>query len=109
MSPNEMVPEQVDMPSLLAYNDGMAKNTSGRQLTVRGVPEEVAKKLKKRAAEEGKSLNRVLVEALSLSAGMTGDSMRVHDLDWIAGTWVEDPEFDAALAAQDTVDEELWR
>lgn len=87
----------------------MKKDASGRQLTVRGVPEEVARSLKKRASEEGKSLNRVLVEALTLSAGIGGESMRAHDLDWIAGTWVEDPEFDAAIAAQDTIDEELWR
>jgi hypothetical protein len=31
-----------------------------------------------------------------------------HDLDDLAGQWVEDPEFDAAVEAQDQVDESLW-
>ena len=31
------------------------------------------------------------------------------DLDRLVGTWVEDPEFDEAIRAQDLVDEVLWR
>jgi hypothetical protein len=32
-----------------------------------------------------------------------------HDLDGLAGLWEEDPDFDAAIAAQHAVDEDLWR
>jgi len=32
-----------------------------------------------------------------------------RDLSDIAGTWVEDPEFDAALEDQSRIDWELWR
>jgi hypothetical protein len=31
-----------------------------------------------------------------------------RDLSDIAGTWREDAAFDSALAAQDTIDPELW-
>jgi hypothetical protein len=35
---------------------------------------------------------------------------RVHsDLDALVGSWVDAPGFDDALAAQDRVDEALWR
>jgi len=34
---------------------------------------------------------------------------RKRDLSFIIGTWQEDPAFDEAIAAQDTIDEELWR
>jgi hypothetical protein len=32
-----------------------------------------------------------------------------HDLDHLAGTWKEDPEFDEALRLQRQIDPELWR
>jgi hypothetical protein len=32
-----------------------------------------------------------------------------RDLSDIAGTWRHDPEFESAIAAQDSVDEDLWR
>jgi hypothetical protein len=31
-----------------------------------------------------------------------------RDLSDIAGTWLEDAAFDSALAAQDTIDPDLW-
>lgn len=78
------------------------------QYTVRDVPAHVDRALRRRAVEEGKSLGRVLREALAREAG--GDAPVVHhDLDHLAGTWEEDPEFDRAIAEQDRVDEALWR
>ena len=35
--------------------------------------------------------------------------VRKRDLSFVVGTWQEDPAFDEAIAAQDTVDEEMWR
>jgi len=57
----------------------------------------------------GWSLNQVAVEALTLAAGLAEERPTYHDLDHLAGTWVDDPEFDAAVQAQDQVDAELWR
>ena len=34
---------------------------------------------------------------------------RRSDLSDVAGTWHEDPEFDKAIAEQDTIDPDLWR
>jgi len=79
------------------------------QYTIRNVPESLDAALRTAARERGKSLNEVAIEALARGAGITGESRRQRDLGDIAGTWREDPTFDNALAAQDTVDQEMWR
>jgi len=78
------------------------------QLTVRNVPPQVEKALRRKAAEEKKSLNGVLVEALTQAAGLSPEGNVFTDLDCLAGIWVEDPAFDEAIRLQDTVDEETW-
>jgi hypothetical protein len=82
-----------------------------QQYTVRDVPPMVDASLRKKAKSEGKSLNRFLREALEREAGLqSSDEATVHhDLDHLAGRWEPDPQFDAAIAAQDAVDDELWR
>jgi len=47
--------------------------------------------------------------SLSSGAGVAGESRTQRDLGDIAGTWRKDSAFDSALAAQDTVDEEMWK
>ncbi len=61
------------------------------------------------AREQGKSLNEVAIEALARGAGLTEHHFSQRDLSDLAGTWQEDPVFDRAVAAQDTVVVELWR
>lgn len=79
------------------------------QYTIRNVPEYLDAALRGAARAEGKSLNEVAIEALTRGAGLGEVQCRRRDLDDIAGTWHEDAAFDTALAAQDTVDEEMWR
>jgi plasmid stability protein len=80
------------------------------QYTVRNVPAHVDRALRRRAADEGKSLNQLLRDALTTQAVGDGPSpVPHHDLDALAGAWDEDPEFDRALAEQDTVDAAMWR
>lgn len=86
----------------IAYNQCM-------QYTLRNVPEIVDAALRRRAREQGKSLNEVAIETLALGAGVTGSHRRQRDLKDVAGTWRTDRAFDRALAAQDTVDEALWK
>ena len=63
-----------------------------------------------KAARERKSLNEVNNNALVKEAGGTAADRPVHhDLDHLAGTWVDDPAFDAAVAAQDEDDPDPWR
>ena len=83
--------------------------TNCMQYTIRNVPTTLDAELRRRALEEGKSLNEVAIEALARGAGISGERSRKRDLSDIVGTWQHDPEFDEAIAAQDTVDEDLWR
>ena len=86
----------------IAYNMCM-------QYTIRNVPDSVDAALRQSARRQGKSLNEIAVEALARGAGLTGSRTRQRDLTDIAGSWRKDPEFDRALAAQGTIDEDLWR
>jgi len=86
------------------------RTARGAQYTVRDVPAHVDAALRRRAREDGKSLNSLLREALAREAGIgLAHDPLYHDLDHLAGRWVDDPEFDGAIAAQDRVDDELWR
>jgi len=85
-----------------AYNKCM-------QYTIRNVPGVVDAALRQAARQQGKSLNDVAVEALTRGAGLTENRTPQRDLVDIAASWQDDPEFDRALAEQDTVDEDLWR
>ncbi len=84
------------------------KPRPSRQYTVRNVPEEVDRALRKQAKANGKSLNDTALEALCRAAGVDAPQ-RYHDLDFLIGTWVEDPAFDQALADQRKIDPDLWR
>ncbi len=79
------------------------------QYTIRKVPHILDEALRRAARARGKSLNEVAIEALARGSGVTGESRRQRDLGDIAGTWRKDPAFDRALAAQDTIDEAMWR
>jgi len=79
------------------------------QYTVRGIPATLDNALRERARAAGVSLNEAAVGALAEGAGLIGSPRKHRDLSDIAGTWKADKAFDDALAAQDQVDEELWR
>jgi plasmid stability protein len=85
------------------------KRARKRQYTIRAVPPAIDKALRQRARREGKSLNQLVLEALRRGLGVDAPVAQFHDLDHLIGTWVDDPAFDAAIAAQDAVDEDLWR
>jgi hypothetical protein len=80
-----------------------------KQYTLRDVPLEVDRTLRRRARETGRSLNRVAVEALAAGAG---ESTRMHDdLDFMIGTMskAEAERIDREIAAQRRIDPGLWR
>ena|ERR1700730_10067 len=79
------------------------------QYTVRGIPTSLDSALRERARVAGKSLNEAAIEALAEGAGLTGAPRKRRNLAHIAGTWKTDKGFDEALAAQDRVDEDLWK
>jgi hypothetical protein len=86
----------------IAYTDCM-------QYTIRGIPAIVDHAIRARARAAGKSLNEAVVDALAEGAGVAGTPRKRRDLGDIAGTWKADKALESALAAQDRVDEDLWR
>jgi plasmid stability protein len=78
------------------------------QYTIRNVPEYLDAALRDAARRKGKSLNEVAVLALVRGAGLGESPRRKRDLGDLAGSWREDAAFNSALAAQDTIDEEMW-
>jgi hypothetical protein len=79
------------------------------QYTIRGIPPAVDEAVRERAREEGKSLNEVAVEALAGGLGLASQDIVRRDLSDVVGTWKKDAATEAALAAQDRVDEDLWK
>ena len=79
------------------------------QYTIRNLPALLDEAIRKRAKEEGKSLNTVAVEALMEAFGLRGSAPAHRDVSGLAGTWVEDAAVDEALDAQREIDGEMWR
>ena len=78
-----------------------------KQLTIRGVSEEIGRRLVGLSRTKGQSVNRTVLEILESAVG--GDQRR-RRLERYA-TWTVDDleEFERALAAQRRIDDELWR
>jgi len=84
----------------------MGKHASVVQYTIRGVPREVDRALRQKAAKRKTSLNRIVVEELSEAA--LGATKRA-DFSDLVGKWAPDPEFDEVLAAGRRIDTEKWK
>ena len=78
-----------------------------RQLTVRGVPDEVAVRLEQVSRARGQSVNRTVNEILEQAVSSNERERRLRRY----ATWTEADlaEFSEALARQRTVDAETWR
>jgi predicted nucleotidyltransferase len=94
-----------------AYFAGMKRRQTAEaiQYTLRNVPPALDRALRRRAKQLSKSLNEVALEALTLGAGVSHEVREQHDLDFLFGSWVEDPEVDRALADQRKIDADIWR
>jgi hypothetical protein len=79
------------------------------QYTIRGIPPAIDSAVRERARAEGKSLNEVAVEALADGLGLGEADVVRRDLSDVVGTWKREAAVEAALAAQDRVDEDLWK
>jgi hypothetical protein len=60
--------------------------------------------IRRKAKQQGLSLNQAALEAMAHGLGLAEEKPEYHDLDDLAGTWVEDPAFDEAIREMDTVD-----
>lgn len=79
------------------------------QYTIRSVPESLDQALRRRAEQEHKSLNRVVLEALQAAVQNEAAPKTYQDLDHLIGTWVEDPAFDEMMQMFEQIDEEEWK
>jgi hypothetical protein len=87
-----------------------------KAITLRNIPPRLARRISRRAVQDGTSLNRTVIRMLDEATSVTGPQARpsgkLHrDLDHLAGSWSREraAEFDAALAEQRRIDPELWR
>jgi hypothetical protein len=98
----------VDMPASVTEFASM-KRKSPLQYTLRQIPPALDEALRGKSRQEGKSLNQTAIEVLHSGLALNGNSIRHRDLDFMAGTWVENPPFDEAIHSQDHVDPRLWK
>lgn len=78
-----------------------------RQLTIRGVPDEVGRRLEGLSRSRGQSLNATVLAILEASVGVAERRQRLARY----ATWTPEDleEFTESLAAQRTTDDPLWR
>ena len=79
------------------------------QYTIRAVPNEIDRALRQRAKRESKSLNAVVIDALTRGLALDAAPASHTDLDHLVGTWQEDPDFDRAVAEFERIDDESWQ
>ncbi len=84
-----------------------------KQLTVRGLGDELAQAIQRLANREGTSLNRAAVQLMRRGAGLAdgqGADTVGSSLDHLIGTWscAEADEIEQALRDFETIDENVW-
>jgi hypothetical protein len=84
----------------------MKQQAKSVQYTIRGIPAEVDRVLRQKAARRKQSLNRVVLD--ELTAASIGQR-RKADFSDIAGQWTPDPAFDEIMATQRQIDWEKWK
>ena len=87
-----------------------------KQITLRGIPQEVEKKVREAAEEEGLSLNKAFLSLLERSAGIRQKEKKRrktlhHDLDHLSGKWTKEEAdaFNRRLEVQRRIDEDQWK
>jgi len=79
----------------------------GKQLTIRGVSDEVGQRLEGLSRARGQSLNTTVLSILEAAVGVDERRQRLERYT----TWTQEDleEFNEALAPQRTIDDALWR
>ncbi len=86
-----------------------------KQITLRGIPVEVERIIKREAERKGLSLNKAFISLLEKTIGTKEKAQTRkpvhHDLDHLCGVWTrrEAEEFIKQVEFQRTVDEDLWK
>jgi hypothetical protein len=86
-----------------------------KQITLRGIPAEIERMVKREAEREGLSLNKAFISFLERTTGTKKKTQKRsslhHDLDHLFGIWTkkEAEEFTKHVDFQRTIDEDLWK
>ena len=78
-----------------------------KQLTIRGVPGEIARKLQRLSRERGRSVNATVLAILHDALGASPRRERLAR--YATWTAADAAEVQQAVAAQRVIDESLWR
>jgi hypothetical protein len=78
-----------------------------KQLTIRGVSEELGRRLEKLSEQQKQSVNATVIQLLERAVGLDARRERFRRY----ATWTEEDrsEFDAQLRLQRQVDDGLWK
>lgn len=86
-----------------------------KQITLRGIPVEIERMIKKEAERKGLSLNKAFISLVEKATG-TKEKMQKrksmhHDLDHLCRIWTkrDAEEFTKNVEFQRTIDEGLWK
>jgi hypothetical protein len=86
-----------------------------KPITIRGIPNEIEKMIRKEAKNKRLSLNKTLIAFLEKGAGIKGANREkvalYHDLDHLCGVWTKEEAqtFERSLDLQRKIEEELWK
>jgi hypothetical protein len=86
-----------------------------KQITVRGIPLDIEKMIKREAGRKGLSFNKAFISLLEKTTGTKQKTQKSgslhHDLDHLCGVWTrrEAQEFTKNVESQRTIDEGLWK
>jgi plasmid stability protein len=82
-----------------------------RHLTIRGVPEDLARALQKEKRRRGTSLNQTVKELLRQSLALSSDVPFSNGLGRLSGGWsqAELEGFEAATAVFEKIDVDVWK
>ncbi|HEX7360599.1 MAG TPA: hypothetical protein VF283_08920 [Bryobacteraceae bacterium] len=84
----------------------MKKQADVIQYTIRGVPQELDRALRRKAVQRRQSLNQVVLDEL---AEATAGRKKRADFTDLVGRWVPDPAFDEIIASQRQIDPDKWK
>ena len=86
-----------------------------KQITLRGIPADVERTVKREAEDRRLSLNKAFISVLEKATGkkekVQKRKLLHHDLDHLCGIWTkrEAEAFLKSIEFQRTIDEDLWK
>ncbi len=79
----------------------------GKQMTIRDVPDDVARKLRRLSQERGRSMNATVVEILRQAVG--ADERRERLARYATWTAEDLEQVEEAVAEQRVIDDSMWK